>query len=169
MPTKASPIVGHEIDVLRDVAAEGLPPDLDFWRWAGVALEASTAPLSVAIRLVDEDEGRRLNRAFRGHDAATNVLSFNADLPAEVLEAMDRRPLGDVVLCAPRVAAEALEQGKPAAHHWAHLTIHGVLHLLGHDHERPEEAERMETLERELLQGLGIPDPYGPAETGAEK
>jgi probable rRNA maturation factor len=110
----------------------------------------------VSIRIVDAEEGQALNRQYRGRDYATNVLSFEADLPPGV-----NLPLiGDLVICAPVVAREAAEQGKKANDHWAHLTIHGTLHLLGYDHIEDGEAEEMEALETRILKGLGIADPY---------
>ena len=108
------------------------------------------------MRIVDEAEGRALNARWRGRDYATNVLSFPAELPPGVALPL----LGDLVVCAPVVAREAAEQGKPEADHWAHLVIHGTLHLLGFDHESESDAVVMEGLERELLAGLGIGDPY---------
>ena len=107
-------------------------------------------------RIVDEAEGRALNERWRGRDHATNVLSFPAELPPGVALPL----LGDLVVCAPVVAREAAEQGKAEADHWAHLVIHGTLHLLGFDHETEAEATVMEDLERALLAGLGIGDPY---------
>ena len=101
-------------------------------------------------------EGRALNRHYRGKDYATNVLSFPADLPAGVKMPL----LGDLVICAPVVVREAREQRKSPQAHYAHLTVHGVLHLLGWDHDDDKEAEAMEQLEREILAGLGLPDPY---------
>ena len=114
------------------------------------------------MRIVGTREGRALNRHYRGKDYATNVLSFPADiadgvnLPKGVVMPL----LGDLVLCAPVVAREAKEQKKPLAAHYAHLTVHGALHLLGWDHQDAREAECMEQLEREILSGLGIDDPY---------
>ena len=112
--------------------------------------------------MVGEDEGRALNRHYRGKDYATNVLSFPADLAEGVKlpKGVTLPLMGDIVLCAPVVAREAAEQGKPAAHHYAHLTVHGALHLLGMDHQDDREAECMERLEREILAELGIEDPY---------
>jgi probable rRNA maturation factor len=110
----------------------------------------------VAIRIVDADEGRALNLQYRGRDYATNVLSFPADLPP----GLNLPLIGDLVICAPVVAREAAEQGKKPADHWAHLTIHGTLHLLGYDHIEEAEAEAMEGLETRVLAGLGIADPY---------
>ena len=108
------------------------------------------------IRLVDEAESRQLNRDYRGKDRPTNVLSFPFEAPPEVLTPL----LGDLVICAPVVVREAREQGKPADAHWAHMLVHGVLHLLGYDHLEPAEADEMEALERDILAGLGFPDPY---------
>lgn len=144
-----------ELEVQRATSARPLPGDQQFEQWVGVALgERGTAILT--IRLVDRDEMRRLNERYRGKDAATNVLSFSADLP----DAVGIPLLGDVVLCAPLLIEEAQAQGKSPDAHWAHLTIHGVLHLLGHDHLDPAEAAVMEGLEIELLAGLGIGNPY---------
>ena len=107
--------------------------------------------------LVDEAEGRELNRTWRQKDYATNVLSFPADVPDELL---DIPLLGDLVICVAVVEREAAEQGKELEAHWAHLVIHGCLHLLGYDHIDDDEAEEMETLEQTLLAELGHPDPY---------
>lgn len=134
----------------------GLPSPLSFRRWAEAALAGRIKRADLAIRLVGEREGKALNRHYRGKDYATNVLSFPAELP----EGVNLPILGDVVLCAPVVAREARTQGKPLKAHYAHLTVHGVLHLLGMDHDDPREAEAMEQIEREILSGLGVPDPY---------
>jgi len=125
--------------------------------WAAAAAGAKGRHAELAIRIVGKRESRRLNAHWRGKDYATNVLSF----PVEGLPPVVRpRPLGDLVICAPVVAAEASEQGKTQAAHWAHMVVHGVLHLLGHDHEQDAEAVSMERLERRILAGLGFPDPY---------
>lgn len=125
--------------------------------WAAAAAGARGRHAEMAVRIVGRREGRRLNAQWRGKDYATNVLSF----PVQGLpRALRPRPLGDLVICAPVVAAEAEAQGKTLAAHWAHLVVHGVLHLLGHDHERDDEASRMERLERRVLARLGFPDPY---------
>jgi probable rRNA maturation factor len=113
-------------------------------------------PAEVAIRIVGADEGQALNRDYRGKDYATNVLSFPAELPPGV----DLPLIGDLAICAPVVAREATEQGKKPRDHWAHLTVHGTLHLLGYDHIEDAEAEAMEALETRILAGLGIGDPY---------
>ena len=161
--------MAHEIEVQRATAAGQIPRTADIRRWAGAALSLVDGPCGVAVRIVDGREGRGLNRRYRGIDRSTNVLSFPAERPAALVEELDCRPLGDVVLCAPRVVREAREQGKPACDHWAHLTMHGVLHLLGHDHQTRAEARRMESLERRLLAGLGIPDPYAPRQGVLQK
>ncbi len=134
----------------------GLPAPQSFRKWAEATLSGRVRRADLAIRLVGEREGRALNRHYRGKDYATNVLSFPAELP----DGVNLPILGDIVLCAPVVAREAREHGKPLAAHYAHLTVHGVLHLLGMDHDDPLEAEAMEQLEREILAGLGIADPY---------
>ncbi|MCX7892110.1 MAG: rRNA maturation RNase YbeY [Burkholderiales bacterium] len=120
-------------------------------RWARAALPRRA---EVAVRFVGAREARALNRTFRGRDYATNVLTF-------VYENRPRRPLaGDLVLCVPVVAREAREQGKPARAHYAHLLVHGALHLAGHDHERAADARRMQARERRILARLGFADPY---------
>lgn len=147
-----------ELDVQVASEAADLPEEPDLRRWCELALRARQGDSELTIRLVDEDEGRELNRTWRHKDYATNVLSFPADVPDEFL---DIPLLGDLVICAPVVVREAAEQGKPAKAHWAHLVIHGCLHLLGYDHLEDDEAEEMEDLERQLLAELGYPDPYG--------
>ena len=136
----------------------GLPAPVSFRHWVAAALAGvrRRAAAELAIRIVGAAEGRALNRRYRSRDHATNVLSFAAELPPGL-----RLPLlGDLVICAPVVAREAREQGKPLAAHYAHLTVHGVLHLLGHDHQDEGPARRMEALETRILAGLGIIDPY---------
>lgn len=110
----------------------------------------------VTIRLVDEHESQTLNRDYRGKDKTTNVLSF----PFEGPPGVDLPLLGDLVICHAVVAQEALEQNKPLEHHYAHMVVHGILHLMGYDHIDDQEAEEMEQFERELLAELDIPDPY---------
>jgi probable rRNA maturation factor len=115
-----------------------------------------SSPAELSIRIVGSREGRALNLRYRGRDYATNVLSFPAELPPGVTLPL----LGDIVIAAPVVAREAREQDKPLRDHYAHLTVHGVLHLLGYDHQREHDAARMEALEKRILASLGIPDPY---------
>jgi len=136
----------------------GLPAATSFRKWVAAALAGRIREANLAIRVVDANEGRALNRHYRGRDYATNVLSFPADMAEGVkLPKGVKMPLlGDLVLCAPVIAREAREQKKPLAAHYAHLTVHGTLHLLGWDHGDEREAECMEQLEREILAGLGI-------------
>jgi probable rRNA maturation factor len=137
-----------------------LPATASFRRWVAAALAGAgrTRDTELSIRIVDTAEGRELNDQYRGKDHATNVLSFPVELP----DGIEVPLIGDLVICAPVVAREAAEQGKPERHHWAHLTVHGTLHLLGYDHIVDDEAEAMESLERSILASLGIPDPYEP-------
>ena len=146
------------LDVAVSYAAPraGVPASTSFRKWVAAALKGRIREADLAIRIVDEREGQALNRHYRGKDYATNVLSFPAELP----EGVKLPLLGDLVICAPVGAREAAEQGKPVAAHYAHLTVHGVLHLLGWDHEHDKDAEAMEQLEREVLAELGLPDPY---------
>jgi len=145
------------------VAASGeLPAEADFRRWVLAALEGIDGPVELVIRLVDEEESRELNHRYRGRDKPTNVLSFTFEVPPGV----EAAHLGDLVICAPVVIKEAQEQHKHAGAHWAHMVVHGVLHLRGYDHQDEAAAEAMEQLEREILSGLGIGDPYRLGETG---
>lgn len=145
-----------ELDL--QVASEGQAPSLEqLQQWCALALRQRSADSELTIRLVDEPEGRELNNTWRHKDYATNVLSFPADVPEGLL---DIPLLGDLVICVPVVEREAAEQGKSLEAHWAHLVIHGSLHLLGYDHIDDAEAEEMEALEQNLLAELGHPDPY---------
>ena len=149
----------------------GVPGPVLLRRWARAAHVAGVAALSaraskrisahpghvaLTVRVVGNAESRRLNRGFRGKDSPTNVLSF----PASPEECRFDAALGDLVVCAPVVAREAREQRKPLPAHWAHMVVHGTLHLLGYEHERARAAGVMEALEVEILQGLGFHDPY---------
>ena len=118
-------------------------------RWIRAAL---SAPAQLTVRIVDEDEGRALNRDYRRRDYATNVLTFDYQREPVVV--------ADLVLCAPVVAREAREQRKPVEAHYAHLVVHGMLHLQGWDHENDADAEAMEDEEKEILAAMGYPDPY---------
>ena len=149
-----------DVTVTYAAARKGVPSSASFRKWVTAALADRDAPAEMAIRIVGADEGRELNRTYRGKDYATNVLSFPAESPEGLPEDVELPLLGDLVICAEVVAREAAEQGKRPADHWAHLTVHGTLHLLGWDHEADDEAEAMEAREREILAGLGIADPY---------
>lgn len=128
---------------------DGIPTRAQFRRWVRAALQRD---VHIALRIVDAEEGQVLNRDFRGKDYATNVLTFVYD---------DTEPLsGDIVICAPVVEREAQEQGKTLLAHYAHMTLHAVLHLQGYDHESEADAAEMEALETALLVKLGYPAPY---------
>ncbi len=136
--------------------AENLPKERDFRRWTLAALRAYRERVELTIRVVTEAESQRLNRDFRGYDRPTNVLSFPSDLPRELALPL----IGDLVICAPVVEREAAEQNKQRDAHWAHMVVHGILHLVGFDHARDEDARRMEQAEAAILGGLGFADPY---------
>ncbi|UHQ56425.1 MULTISPECIES: rRNA maturation RNase YbeY [Microbulbifer] len=146
------------LDVQRPSRCTDLPSDGQIAEWASTALRDHRDEAELSVRIVDEAESRELNRQYRGKDKPTNVLSFPADLPADIAVPL----LGDLVICAPVVAAEAEQQHKALPAHWAHMVVHGTLHLLGYDHIDDAEAEIMETLETRLLGELGFPDPYRP-------
>lgn len=135
----------------------GLPAPQSFRRWVAAVLAGRRKRAEVVVRVVDADESAALNATYRRKQGPTNVLSFPFEAPA----GLEVPLLGDIVICAPVVAREALEQGKEERAHWAHMTVHGVLHLLGYDHLDDDQARVMEGLEREILAKLGYPDPYG--------
>jgi probable rRNA maturation factor len=149
-----------DVSVSYATARTGVPSAASFRKWVAAALADRDAPSEVAIRIVGSDEGRELNRQYRGMVYATNVLSFPAERPEGLPDDVELPGLGDLVLCADVVAREAAEQSKRPVDHYAHLTVHGVLHLLGWDHLEDAEAEAMEARERQILSRLGIADPY---------
>jgi probable rRNA maturation factor len=144
-----------ELDVQNATSFEPLPEPEQFSLWLETALQGKSG-IELTLRLVDREESRELNSRYRGKNQATNVLSFPAELPPGI----DLPLLGDIVVCAPLVAEEARAQNKSLQSHWAHLVIHGALHLLGHDHQGEQEAVEMEALETELLASLGFGNPY---------
>jgi probable rRNA maturation factor len=148
------------VDVLRDCDDDSVPPDDFISDWVTRAV-AATGPVDaeVAVRIVNPGEMRVLNRDYRGKDTPTNVLSFPAGLVAG-LPSDEPAPLGDIVVCAAVVRDEAGIQGKPIADHWAHMIVHGALHLLGFDHMADADAAEMEALEVRVLAAQGIGDPY---------
>lgn len=152
-----------ELELQVVASGEGIPPASAFRIWSQAAMKDAADDVELAIRVVDEQEGRSINHEYRDRDYATNVLSFSFEPPEGVPAQALGHHLGDLVICAPVVEREAQEQGKPLAAHWAHMVVHGVLHLRGYDHETDEEAQRMEDMEREILDGLGISDPYAGA------
>lgn len=133
-----------------------LPSQAEFETWVRVALGQTMDEAELTIRLVDIAESQALNATYRGKDKPTNVLSF----PFEAPPGMDLPLLGDLVICVAVVEQEAIEQNKPLQAHWAHMVIHGCLHLLGYDHIIDDEAEEMESLETQLIEGLGFSNPY---------
>ena len=143
--------MSSSVHIQRAVPAVGVPSAASLRAWAQAARGRKQG--EITLRIVDADEGRSLNCDWRGRDYATNVLSFPMQEPDY---------LGDIVICAAVVAREAAEQGKSPRAHWAHMVVHGVLHLLGHDHIADDEAEAMEAMERKLLARLGFADPYQP-------
>lgn len=138
-------------------ASEGNTPEAEqFQRWAEAALADLDEDCELSIRLVDEAESAELNSQYRGKTGPTNVLSFPFESPIE----LEPRLLGDLVICVPVVTNEAETQDKPLDAHWAHMVVHGCLHLLGYDHIEDDEAEQMEALEIKILQTLEIANPY---------
>ena len=150
---------GPSLEVNVDYATRKpwVPSSVRMSFWAFEALGRKRGRWDLAIRVVGAAESRRLNRRYRRKDQPTNVLSF----PATVPQADGARPLGDLVVCAAVVAREAREQDKSLAQHWAHMIVHGTLHLLGYVHERRGDARRMERYEVGVLRTLGYPNPYG--------
>jgi len=149
------------VDLQNASNVKSVPLRRDFKRWAAAALAqlapaqpAGQAKSRLSIRIVDETESAELNSHYRHKQGATNILSF--PVPPGLPEAL----LGDLAICASVVAREAKEQNKTLDAHWAHLTVHGVLHLKGYDHEEPSEADTMEAIEKQILAHLGYQDPY---------
>ena len=154
--------INLDVSVGYAVPRAGLPAAVSFRKWVAAALDGRIRDADLAIRIVGTKEGRALNRHYRGKDYATNVLSFPADVAEGVKmpKGVKMPLLGDLVLCAPVIAREARDQKKPLIAHYAHLTVHGALHLLGWDHDDDTDADCMEQLEREILAGIGVADPY---------
>ncbi len=146
----------HLIAIDRACRPSSAPSDAKFQRWVTAALDASSDAVELGIRLVDEAESSDLNLQYRGKSGATNVLSFPFDAVAPVALPI----LGDLVICEPVVIREAREQKKSSDAHWAHMVIHGVLHLLGYDHINDHDADVMENLETKILLSLDYPAPY---------
>lgn len=162
-PSRNAVAAAAEIEVQYATARAGIPHAASLRSWAQAALAQSrTRPRgrvqAVTLRIVATAEGRKLNRQWRGKDKPTNVLSFPSGQP--LAPGDEPESLGDIVICAPVIRREAVEQGKTARAHWAHMVVHGILHLLGYDHESERDAVVMEALERRLLARAGFPDPY---------
>lgn len=143
---------------VQSACSEPAPDEPALRRWLDCALAEAghTKGAEIAVRIMDESEMAALNRRYRRRDGSTNVLSFPADLPP----GLELPLLGDIAICAPVVLREAAEQGKPAHNHWAHMTVHGCLHLIGYDHIGMEDARQMESLETRIMLALGLPCPY---------
>jgi len=137
-------------------AGPAVPGEVQVRRWVEAALNGRRSEAELTVRIVDEDESAELNGTYRRKQGPTNVLSF----PFEAPPGVELPLLGDIVVCAPVVAREAAEQGKTPEAHWAHMVVHGTLHLLGYDHLEPGEAEEMEALETAVLGNLGYRNPY---------
>lgn len=147
-----------ELDLQIACDAANLPTEAQFSLWAKAALQGHRDEAELSIRLIDETESAELNMQYRQKSGPTNVLSFPADLPPE----LELPLLGDLAICKQVVEREAGEQHKACLDHWAHMVIHGTLHLLGYDHIDDDEAGEMEALEIALLNTLNISDPYSP-------
>lgn len=159
------PIDMYQIDIETNTNSQHLPAVAALETWIAAALKSQELDeAEVSLYIVDEAESQELNSQYRGKDKPTNVLSFPADIPEEVGIPL----LGDLVVCAPVVEREAQEQGKTLEAHWAHMLVHGSLHLLGFDHINDDEAETMEALETEIITGLGFPAPYQDCLTAEE-
>ena len=143
------------LDLQNDDAFESLPEACRFQAWVEAALQQDYNEFQQTVRIVDVAESRDLNYRYRGKDSPTNVLAFPSDSGY-----LEYTCLGDLVICAPVVAAEAAEQGKTAEAHWAHLVIHGMLHLQGFDHQSDDDTRDMEALEIKILDSLGVANPY---------
>ncbi len=147
----------YQIDIESNSQSQQIPALSELERWISAALQSQQfEDAEVSVYIVDETEGQELNAQYRGKDYPTNVLSFPADIAEEVGIPL----LGDLVVCAPVVEREAQEQGKALPAHWAHMLVHGTLHLVGFDHIDDDEAELMEALETQIVTGLGYPAPY---------
>lgn len=133
-----------------------LPQETDFKKWAQAALTGRNEEAQITIRIVNEKEISQLNQQYRHKNGPTNVLSFPTDYPPDVPISL----IGDIVICAPVVTKEAAIQKKTCPAHWAHVTVHGTLHLLGYDHENDQDADKMEALEINILDQLGFDNPY---------
>lgn len=144
------------LDLQIAIDSDRLPSQAQFETWVRLALGNTMLMAELTIRLVDKRESQMLNHTYRGKDKPTNVLSFPFESPAEV----ELPLLGDLVICVPVVETEALQQNKTLESHWAHMVVHGCLHLLGYDHIDDAEAEEMESLETQLIESIGFPNPY---------
>jgi probable rRNA maturation factor len=146
----------NQIEVQVVFSSLGQPDKEHIQQWVDAALQGYGRDTEIVVRIVDVHESAQLNKQYRHKPGPTNILSFPADIP----EGIGLNLLGDLVVCAPVVEREAVEQQKTLSHHWAHIIVHGVLHLLGHDHIQDDEAEAMENREINILETLNISNPY---------
>ena len=144
-----------DVDIQIVTEFETIPEKNEFEGWVSAALQSDFDNLEQTIRIVDEAEIQSLNSQFRASNTPTNILSFPSEIPH-----IDYQNLGDLIICAPIVLSEAKQQGKDIIAHWAHLVVHGMLHLQGYDHEDDESAKKMEALEVKILSTLGYSNPY---------
>jgi len=143
------------VEVQFESADANLPTAEKIKKWVDMVLAEEDEDGDICIRLVGEEEGKMLNQQYRNGDQATNVLSFSADV-----DIPEQKMLGDLAICTSVVASEAQNQNKPIHDHYAHMVVHGVLHLLGHDHQNDNQAQQMESLEVKILDRLEVPNPY---------
>jgi probable rRNA maturation factor len=148
----------YEISVQRVIASKSLPTTAKFKRWATTALKEKIPEAELTIRIVDKTEMTELNHTYRQKNKPTNVLSFPFEMPEELTE--ETPILGDIIICAEVIEEEAMTQKKSLEAHWAHMVVHGTLHLLGYDHEQDQDADIMEAEEIKILQALGFNNPY---------
>ncbi|SIO06273.1 probable rRNA maturation factor [Sulfurivirga caldicuralii] len=148
------------IELQWGIEPQAVPTEEQVTQWAQTALSRAGRSGDLTVRIVSPEEIQALNATYRGKDQPTNVLSFPFEIPQDVADALDDAYLGDVAICAEVVANEAEAQGKPLTAHWAHMVVHGTLHLLGFDHIKPDQAQEMERLETEILAELGFANPY---------
>lgn len=150
--------VDAQVQYATDVA--NIPDPEQIQHWLEAALIRRKEHAELVVRIVDKEESAQLNQQYRGKQGATNVLSFPFEAPEGIPELSALSLLGDLVICAPVVEAQAKEQNKDLTAHWAHMVVHGCLHLLGYDHQSSAEAEEMEALEAGILKEMGFPHPY---------
>ncbi len=146
----------NQIEIQTIFKSNGQPDQEQIQRWVDAALEGFNQDTEIVVRIVDEEESAELNQQYRHKKGPTNILSF----PVEVPEGIELNLLGDLVICAPVLEKEAFEQHKALTDHWAHIIVHGILHLLGYDHIDDDEAELMESKEITILNTLNIKNPY---------
>lgn len=150
-----------ELDLQYTEPSEEPPSKDNFQKWVNLAyIEKQSVPAQVSIRIVSEAESQSLNTEYRNKNKPTNVLSFPMELPEQLIHELDTVMLGDLVICGSVVESEAVQQGKSSLSHWAHMVIHGMLHLQGYDHVSESDAEQMEDLEVKLLKKIGVNNPY---------